>query len=544
MEIIRTNQDINLILNAETDFQTNLGWEENLVQYEEEALIDIINPIINYETIRYIHEPYSMFVDCNILESENLSQTDIWFYFYFISTGGTYVTDYNPTGLSYTENEHMLKQVTKSFFRLEFFKTPNITDINGNVIGYQPPTRTNRKLIFAKNLSLPNGEKYFYQPLNGYIHLPIFKGSNYEKKENMYFYWFEDESVLENSNLSGTTTGNTFFMTAKFYNAEDGSITDFTNTSYTSVYTNTIGINESNDMYYQIDIDKIYHTYKVYLYKGTKGKKVGTINNPVVFFERGGAMAPPSIPNLNCPQTPTPTPTRATILTTQTPTPTPTPTPTTVYYWLKMTRCDEDPSLNIYHYSKNAFLNNSIQRGDLFRGGSNGLPGSPPAGFFYYTVIDLLLTDPNGTIEGSKSVAPYALNCGQDPTHYRGATYRTAHMTIANVTGFTSVNDYKTNLCNKNIYQAYSYTGNTVYGVYFDVSVTGTTPTPGVAYNALYSGSTDGTPVTSLPIIANEGHYWAAALGTSNVFTHIVYIDHGLIGGWYDCATGNLIHYP
>jgi tRNA nucleotidyltransferase/poly(A) polymerase len=39
-------------------------------------------------------------------------------------------------------------------------------------------------------------------------------------------FWFEDESVLEETDLIGTETSNTFFMTAKFFNAKDGNIID------------------------------------------------------------------------------------------------------------------------------------------------------------------------------------------------------------------------------------------------------------------------------------------------------------------------------
>jgi hypothetical protein len=301
MEILRTTNDLNVLINKEIDFQTNAGWEESLIAYEEELLKKVTNPIENYETVRYIHKPY---------DSSGLTQTDIWFYFYFIDNNNLYDNglDYNLVGITSQENEHLLKQSTKSFFRLEFYKTPG-TVIDG-VLTCEPPSRINRKLIFAKNLSLPLGEKYFYTTLNGYIHLPVFQGSNYENKENMYFFWFVDESVLTETNLSGSTTGNTFFMTAKFYNAKDGSILDFTNSAFTSGHT----INESNDMYYQVDIDKTDYSYYVYSFNGTKGNRIGTTESAIKFYEKRGAIS-----NVVTP-TPTMTPTI-------TPTPTPTPTP-------------------------------------------------------------------------------------------------------------------------------------------------------------------------------------------------------------------------
>lgn len=288
MEILRRDENLNIIINGEQDFQTNLGWQENLVQFEDEILSSIINPIENYETVRYIHSPYT----CN----SSPNQTDIWYYFHFIGSNGRYDKglDYSLVGISPEENSKMLKQSTESFFRLEFYKTPN----------NEPPTRINRKLVFTRTLSLPLGEKYFYTTLKDYIHVPVFMGSNYKNKENMYLFWFQDESVL-----NGTTfTGNTFFMTAKFMNAKDGTINDFVNDRYEISH----NIVEEEDMYYQVDIDKTNsnYSYQIFKFNGTKGNRVGTVCSPIHFYEKGGEV-----------MVPTPTPT-------QTPTPTPTPTPT------------------------------------------------------------------------------------------------------------------------------------------------------------------------------------------------------------------------
>ena len=107
----------------------NLGSEENLQQFEGEVLRDIINPIENYEVVRYIHEPYDF--------QSGLQQSDIWYYFYFLS-GNTYVQDYSPVDISYQENELLLKQTTNSFFRLEFYKTPGV--VTNNVLVCEPPT--------------------------------------------------------------------------------------------------------------------------------------------------------------------------------------------------------------------------------------------------------------------------------------------------------------------------------------------------------------------------------------------------------------------
>lgn len=273
MKLTKNTNDTNIIINTEQDFQTNLGWQENLVQLEDEVLKDIINPVDNYETVRYIHKTYD-----RTISGVTLQQTDIWFQFYFLS-GSTYVQNYEAIGITNRENQLMLRQSTESFFRLEFFKTPLLS---GNT--YEAPTRKNRRLVFTKNLSLPLGEKFLYTNSNSNykIHLPIFTGSNYRNKENMYLFWFQDDKVLEETNLIGTETGNTFFMTAKFFNAKDGSIIDFNNRVMSTGDT----IDERYDMYYQVDFDLTERTYSVYTYSG--GTRVGITftGTSINFYEK------------------------------------------------------------------------------------------------------------------------------------------------------------------------------------------------------------------------------------------------------------------
>lgn len=267
MKILKPNVDINITLNKELFFKTDLGWSDNFIEFEEQSLEKVINPPENYETLRYIHKPYT-----GMTTNIETKQTDIWFYFYFIS-GETYVQNYEATGLSNEENTLLLKQTTQSFFRLEFYKTPN----NDN------PDRTNRKLVFAKNLTLPSGEKFFLTKngFNDLIYAPVFTGNNYRNKENMYIFWFQDETPYDDSPY----TGNTFWMTAKYFNAKTGEILDFTN----KCMSKNEEINEINDLYYQMEIDRTDYSYQIFSYNGTKGTRIGTTTSPIKFYEKGGA---------------------------------------------------------------------------------------------------------------------------------------------------------------------------------------------------------------------------------------------------------------
>lgn len=551
MQILRKNEDLNLVLNHETDFQTNLGWQENLAQLEDEILGDIINPTENYETVRFIHEPYD---STNNLSENVVEQTDIWFYFYFLNNG-TYNNglDYNRVGITTRENAKMLKQSTESFFRLEFFKTPHILDDNGEIIGYEAPTRINRKLVFAKNLSLPLGEKVFYtgENFNEYIHVPVFMGSNYKNKENMYFFWFQDESVLTETTLSGTTTGNTFFMTAKFFNASDGSIVDFTNDAFSASYSAT-GLTESTDMYYQIDINKLDYSYKVYLFDGTKSTdRYGRTCLPIQFYERGGGSF--TKPTYDCtsyvpPPTPAPSQTPAA---TQSPTPTPTPTPTPAsngggnggespeYRYFKLRPCDSQGQSGyldgVYDVWSISVLSTAFSFGDRVEGSS---------GYFYVVVGSQLasLGEPANTLYTVTSVTTQqdgqtvkVTGC-EAPTAPTEPNYSSFVVARAATPAHFNLSKTRDALCGNTPTAAYSavddvYTGGTIATVSV-VRISGVTPPIANTQYTVYSD----TSLNPSNLYDGGGKYYGVIVGGGSTITHIVTINSvGLLQDWVAC---------
>jgi len=272
MKILVKDTDQKIILSSNQTFKADLGWTDSAQQMEQEILYDIINPTENYETIRYIHLPY----ETPISETTFFTQTDIWYNFYFLNSAGVYNQNYESVGITLKENAKMLKQSTESFFRLEFYKTSND----------DAPNQTNRRLVSSKNLILPLGEKVYFigtpsgstLPLNDFVFLPVFTGSNYRNTENMYFFWFLDDTAFSETNI----TGNTFYMTAKFYNAKDGTIIDFVNKD------KSVGqeIIEEEDIYYKLIISRSDYSYTVYEYNGSLGPRKGLPKYPINFYER------------------------------------------------------------------------------------------------------------------------------------------------------------------------------------------------------------------------------------------------------------------
>jgi hypothetical protein len=98
----------------------------------------------------------------------------------------------------------------------------------------------------------------------------------------MYVFWFQDTTPYNET----AYTGNTFWVTAKYYNAKNGEILDFTNKCLST----TTEIVETDDIYYRMDIDMNNYSYKIYEYDGEIGDRVGTRQTPIKFYEKGGAI--------------------------------------------------------------------------------------------------------------------------------------------------------------------------------------------------------------------------------------------------------------
>jgi hypothetical protein len=266
MELTANNNNNSLISSIESNVRPNVEWEYNIADYEQQVLESLINPALNYETIRFGNQAYA--------SSHGVMQNDVWFYFYFytdtnVHSGGL---NYEYAGISPKENATLSINVSESFFRLDFYKTASGAT----------PTSLNRRMVFTKNLRIPLGEKVYYsgtteggaEKFNDYVYVPVFNGSNIRNEENMYVFWFMDDTVLEDTTL----TGNTFYLTAKYYNSIDGSVTNFGNKSLS---VGTI-VDESDDFYFKMTIDKPTQTYIITTLDNVR---VGDNTTPIKFYE-------------------------------------------------------------------------------------------------------------------------------------------------------------------------------------------------------------------------------------------------------------------
>lgn len=257
MQILTNNQDHDLKLNINQQFAPNLGWEDSFKEYQNTILYDIINPIESFESTKYLHQPYV---------SGPVNSDNIWYFFYFKDSNDTYNNglDYSLFGISPQDNSRLVKGTTGSFFRLEFYSTPNLGD---------------QKLLFTKNINITSGQKVFDLNINDFIYVPVFKSNSIYNNEVSNIYWFNNEDVY---------SGLTFYMTARFFNSYDGSITQLLNKNLTTqntisnnvrvgTYNSPINFYENdssynvtveNDFFYKVILNRTNMTYTITTYFG------------------------------------------------------------------------------------------------------------------------------------------------------------------------------------------------------------------------------------------------------------------------------------
>lgn len=313
--IVKKDISNSLIMFNEHGFNPGLGREDALKQIDKESLKQIINPITDFETVRFTHQKYA-----HGSGQRQYQKEDIYLCFYFFDESiNNWVNDYSPTGLDKHENARITKEISKSFFKLDFYDTPYAES---------------QKLLFSKIFPIPFGNRVFSEQLNDSIFIPSFTGNRIKNTENFHLFWFLDNDQF---------TGDTFYVTAKFYNAENGRVIPFLNKEKEGISSN---FNPNIDRYYQLRLDRENFTYAFYSYDGVQGDRIGTSPENCVFFSQiayidsvGITPTPTNSPTVTPSFTPTitisPTPSQTIYLTptpsisiTPTKTPTRTPTPT------------------------------------------------------------------------------------------------------------------------------------------------------------------------------------------------------------------------
>lgn len=243
------------------------GTNDTIEIFENEILKKIINPIDDFETVRYSHQTWNDSID-------NIEKTSInyEFYFYSASTNSSvtaetnsnnWVVDYRANGLT-TRNIYFDDKVfSNSFFKLDFYDTKNTT---------------NQQIYLTIIIPSRNGEtlrtNFGYKTIN--ILKPKFLLDFVGNKEGYYLYWLKSTEFIEINRL---------YMTAKYFDAQSGQFIKMMTRSQGELE-NKFNFNQEDYFYYVVDLDLNNYTYNINDESiGGVLNRVGTTTTPIKWYE-------------------------------------------------------------------------------------------------------------------------------------------------------------------------------------------------------------------------------------------------------------------
>jgi hypothetical protein len=259
------NKQINIPVRLTWDY---LGLDMAIDEYESQVITEVVGVGRDFEVSRFAHEPATGTTD----------NTEVNYEFYFYSGGSldeitSWNIDYMSEGFTPQDLYYFNNNFSNSFFKLDFYDTPDekrqtnyLTIIIPTQQGLKMDTQMQRNVVSVKK--------------------PKFILDYVGDKEGFFIYWLKKRTFLDID---------TFYMTAKFYNAKTGQFTKMMTGRGTDPLDNTKGpqsdINPGTNnkylfdntqyFYYTVKLDYQKQTYQVL---NTFGQRLGT-NIPIKWYE-------------------------------------------------------------------------------------------------------------------------------------------------------------------------------------------------------------------------------------------------------------------
>lgn len=222
-----------------------LGRDESIDEFQSQVVSDLIGIPGNFEISRFVHEE----------ENQENEKTSITYNFYFYSganpsnvsvltsTQNNWVNSFIAEGFTTSEIYYNTKPFTKSFFKLDF---------------YDSTSSTEQKIYLTLILPLQQGDKENASIAPLLPNIQIFKPSQtldfLKNNEGFFIYWLRDFDYLKID---------TFFMSAKFFDAKLGVFVKMTNQPQSS-FPNKFNFISDDKFYYKVVLDYEKFTYKVF----------------------------------------------------------------------------------------------------------------------------------------------------------------------------------------------------------------------------------------------------------------------------------------
>jgi hypothetical protein len=249
-----------------------IGQDDAIEKYQEDVVEEIVGFPGDFEILRFAHDSY-----------DNGSKTDIKYDFHFFgdvngnvpanpsnlvqqfTTNSTFwYKSYIPEGFLTTEIYYYVKPFTKSFFKLDFYDTKD-TISQTNYFTVIIPVQQGFTVSGTVSSLLPDVQ----------IKIPSFKLDYVGDKEGFFLYWLRDKDFYNGLN--------TFYMTAKFFDARLGIFVKMMNTPQKSPLVGSpFTFNPEDFFYYKVILDYNTKTYQIFDNNSRSsnfGSRVGTTSS-------------------------------------------------------------------------------------------------------------------------------------------------------------------------------------------------------------------------------------------------------------------------
>jgi len=256
------NKQVNIPVELKWDY---LGLDLAIEEYEKNIITEVIGVGRDFEISRFAHAP----------ATGTTNNTEINYEFYFYSGGSlndinNWRVNYLSEGFTPQEVYYYENNFSNSFFKLDFYDTPDEKK-QVNYLTVILPTQQGLKMDAQMQRTLVSIKK------------PEFVLDYVGDKEGFFLYWLKKKTFLDI---------NTFYMSAKFYNAKTGQFTrmmtgggsnslDDTNGPQALMNTNKYAFDSTQYFYYTVKLDYPTQTYQVL---NTYGQRLGT-NLPIKWYE-------------------------------------------------------------------------------------------------------------------------------------------------------------------------------------------------------------------------------------------------------------------
>jgi len=246
-----TTKQINIPIQLDWDY---LGLDQSVDEYEKEVITEVIGVGRDFEIDRFANAPFT----------GTSQETAIKYQFYFYS-GGTLTDqsnwrlDYRSEGFTTGNIYYYDKNFANSFFKLDLYDSTDDKKQKNYVTIIIPTQQGLKKDAIMQRTPVT-------------IKKPDFVLDYVGDKEGFFIYWLKKRTFLDID---------TFYMSAKFYNAMTGTYTKMMNVPQSKI-SGEHNFDNLTYFYYQVKLDYDKRTYQVF--NTITGNREGT-PLPIKWYE-------------------------------------------------------------------------------------------------------------------------------------------------------------------------------------------------------------------------------------------------------------------